>query len=78
MQSCITTTKKKKKKKKKEEEKKKKEEEKKKDKQNVTTVKIPCPAEPGYTLPLQTVQVQISWLLKKPNDLELHCLSFSM
>ena len=36
------------------------------------------PAEPGYTLPLQTVQIQISWLLKKPTDLELHCLSLSM
>ena len=23
----------------------------------------PCPAEPGYTLPLQTVKIQISWLL---------------
>ena len=31
-----------------------------------------------YTLPLQTVQLQISWLLKKPTDLDLHCLSFSM
>ena len=30
----------------------------------------PSPAEPGYALPLQTVQIQISWLL--------HCLSFSM
>ena len=29
----------------------------------------PCPAEPGNTLPLQTVQIQISWLLKKPIDL---------
>ena len=38
----------------------------------------PCPAEPGYTLPLQTVQNQISWLLKKPTDLDLHCLPFSM
>ena len=38
----------------------------------------PCPAEPGYTLPLQTVQIQISWLLKKPTDLDLHCLSLSM
>ena len=37
----------------------------------------PCPAEPGYTLPLQTVQIQISWLLKKPTDLDLHCLSFN-
>ena len=23
----------------------------------------PCPAEPEYTLPLQTVHIQISWLL---------------
>ena len=38
----------------------------------------PCPAKPGYTLPLQTVLIQISWLLKKPTDLDLHCLSFSM
>ena len=38
----------------------------------------PCPAEPGYTLPLQTMWIQISWLLKKPTDLDLHCLSFSM
>ena len=37
-----------------------------------------CPAEPGYTLSLQTVQIQISWHLKKPTDLDLHCLSFSM
>ena len=37
----------------------------------------PCPAEPGYTLPLQTVQIQISWLLQKPTDLDLHCLSSS-
>ena len=38
----------------------------------------PCPAEPGYALPLQTVLIQISWLLKKPTDLDLHCLSYSM
>ena len=38
----------------------------------------PVPAGPGRTLPLQTVQIQISWLLKKPTDLDLHCLSFSM
>ena len=38
----------------------------------------PCPAEPRYVLPLQTVQIQISWLLKKPTDLDLHCLPFSM
>ena len=31
----------------------------------------PCPAEPGYTLPFQTVLIQISWFLKKPNDLDL-------
>ena len=34
--------------------------------------------EPRYILPLQTVQIQISWLLQKPTDLDLHCLSFSM
>ena len=33
------------------------------------------PAETGYVLPLQTVQ--ISWLLKKPTDLDLHCLLLS-
>ena len=38
----------------------------------------PCPAEPGYTLPLQTVLIKISWLLKKPTDLDLHCLPLSM
>ena len=38
----------------------------------------PYPAKPGYTLPLQTVQIQISWLLKKPSDLDLHCLPLSM
>ena len=38
----------------------------------------PCPAEPGCILPLQTVQIQISWLLKKPTDLDLHCLPLSM
>ena len=31
-----------------------------------------------YTLSLQTVQIQISWLLKKSTDLDLHCLSFSV
>ena len=38
----------------------------------------PCPAELGYTLPLQTMYIQISWLLKllkKPTDLDPHCLS---
>ena len=38
----------------------------------------PCPVEPGYTLSLQTVQIQISWLLKKPTDLDLHYLQLSM
>ena len=38
----------------------------------------PGPAEPGYVLPLQTVQIQISWLLKKPTDLDLHSLPLSM
>ena len=38
----------------------------------------PCPAEPGYTLPLQKVQIQISWLLKKPTDMDLYCLPSSM
>ena len=38
----------------------------------------PCPADPGYNLPLQTVQIQISWLLKKPTDLDLHCLSLNL
>ena len=33
------------------------------------------PAESGYALPLQTVQSQIRWLLKKPTDLDLHCSS---
>ena len=37
-----------------------------------------CPAEPGYTLPLQTLLIQISWLLQKPTDLDLHCLSLSI
>ena len=36
------------------------------------------PAEPRYTLSLQTVLIQISWLLKKPTDLDLHCLPVSM
>ena len=36
----------------------------------------PSPAEPRYVLPLQTVQIQISWLL--PTDLDLHCLTLSM
>ena len=41
-----------------------------------STVNVnPRPAEPGYTLPLQTVQIQINWLPQKPTDLDLHCLS---
>ena len=38
----------------------------------------PSPAELGYVLPLRTVLIQISWLLKKPTDLDLHCLPLSM
>ena len=38
----------------------------------------PDPAEPGHNLSLQTVEIQISWLLQKPTDLDLHCLPFSM
>ena len=38
----------------------------------------PCPAESGYTLTLQTVWIQISWFLKKPTDLDLHCLPLNM
>ena len=38
----------------------------------------PSPAEPRYTLPLQTLQIQISWLLQKPTDLDQHCLQCSM
>ena len=38
----------------------------------------PCPAEHGYTLPLQTVKIQISWLLQKPSDLDLHSLSLNI
>ena len=34
----------------------------------------PGPAEPRYVLSLETVQIKISWLLKKPTDLNLHCL----
>ena len=32
------------------------------------------PAEHWYAMPLQTVQIQISWLMKKPTDLDLHCV----
>ena len=34
--------------------------------------------ESRYTLPLQTVLIQISWFLKKPTDLDLHCLPLSI
>ena len=34
----------------------------------------PCPAEPGYAQPLQTLYIQSSWLIQKPPDLDLHCL----
>ena len=37
----------------------------------------PCPAEPGYTLPLKTVDPD-QLASKKPTDLDLHCLQFSM
>ena len=36
------------------------------------------PAESRYALPLLTVLIQISWLLKKPTDQDLHCLSLSV
>ena len=35
----------------------------------------PGPAEPRYALPLQTVKIQISWLLQKPTDLDPCCFS---
>ena len=38
----------------------------------------PGPAEPEYAMSLQTVQIQISWLLQKPTDLDLHCLTLSI
>ena len=38
----------------------------------------PFPAEPGHTLPLQTEKIQISLLLQKPTDLDLHFLSLSI
>ena len=38
----------------------------------------PCPAEPGHVLLLKTVLIKISWLLQKPTDLNLHCLSLNM
>ena len=42
---------------------------------------MPGPADPRYALPLQRVEIQISWpllILKKPTDLDMHCLLFSM
>ena len=38
--------------------------------ENLTTESSPfnpCPAEPGYTLLLQTVQIQISWASEEAN-----------
>ena len=43
-----------------------------------TTELNPCPAEPGCTLLLQTVYIQIRGLLKKPTDLALHYLPLNM
>ena len=37
----------------------------------------PGAAQPRYALLLQTVQIKINWLLKKPTDLDLHCLALS-
>ena len=45
---------------------------------NLSLFVNPSPAEPGYALSLHAVQIQISWLLKKPTDLDLHCLQLSM
>ena len=36
-----------------------------------------CPAEPGYTLPLQCRETDLC-SVKKPTDMNLHCLSLSM
>ena len=38
----------------------------------------PGPTKAGYARTLQTVKIQISWLLNKSTDLDLHCLSLSM
>ena len=38
----------------------------------------PLPAEPGYALSSQTVYIHITWLLKKPTDLDLHCFALNM
>ena len=45
---------------------------------DISTLFNPCPAEPGYGLTLQIVKIQISWLLQKPTDVDLHCLSFGI
>ena len=45
------------------------------------TLLILCPTEPGYTLPLKTVYTNVDpdqMASKKPTDLNLHCLPFSM
>ena len=41
-----------------------------KNKKNIYQLSYACPAEPGYTLPLQTVQIQISWLLNFANSVD--------
>ena len=43
-----------------------------------TVIFNPCPAEPGYALPLQNSVDPDQLASKKPTDLDLHCLSFSM
>ena len=43
--------------------------------QNLVKYFNPCPAEPSFTLLLQTVDPdQLAYSLKKPTDLDLHCL----
>ena len=42
------------------------------------TVCLTLLPSPRHAMPLQTVQIQISWCLKKPTAVDLHCLSFSM
>ena len=37
----------------------------------------PVPAGPGYALPVQTVNPDQLASLKKPTDLDLHCLTVS-
>ena len=42
------------------------------------TVSLTLLPSPRHAMPLQTVQIQISWRLKKPTAVDLNCLSFSM